>query len=121
MGRLQRFAPVVAVVTAGAILLGCDFGPEAQSSTSARPAAASTTAPEVPAPTCPSAADSSGAVQNPPSDAISCGSAVASDSATTSSAVNADIPEGSGVIIGRVERSGRDPRSGAGGTGGTAP
>jgi hypothetical protein len=32
-----------------------------------------------------------------------------------------DIPEGSGVLQGHVERTGADPRSGAGGTGTAAP
>jgi hypothetical protein len=35
--------------------------------------------------------------------------------------VSVDIPAGNGVLQGRVERTGVDPRSGAGGTGAAAP
>jgi hypothetical protein len=39
----------------------------------------------------------------------------------TNVTVGADIPPGNGLLVGRVQRSGADPRSGAGGTGLTAP
>jgi hypothetical protein len=119
VGRLERFAPAIAAVMAGSILLGCGFGQEAQSSPPATTPPANA-APDVPD-LMPPGAGASSTAQDPSTACEPCASGAASDSATTSLGVDTDIPQGSGVLVGRVERSGVDPRSGGGGDEVTSP